>query len=281
MNRRHFLIGSAGALGTLSAARISGASPNDTIRVACVGLRSRGKAHLGGYPKLPNVQIAAICDIDDAVLASAAKDLAAKGLPEAKQYKDLRKLLEDKTIDVVSIATPNHHHTLQTIWSVQAGKDVYVEKPCSHNMFEAKQIVAAARKHDRIVQQGSQARSSEALQEAVKRMRDGELGDIYMARGLCFKRRDTIGRTPAEPVPHGVDYDIWTGPAPLTTNGSTRASARQMSQATTSSAADAGRRTSRAAPNPPSTESASRPTIQNRDGARTPSKPGTTSYSTR
>ncbi len=214
MNRRHFLIGSAAALGTLSAARIAGSSPNDTIRVACVGLRSRGRAHLGGYPKLPNVQIAAICDIDDSVLASAAKDMEAKGLPAAKPYKDLRKLLEDKSIDVVSIATPNHHHTLQTIWAVQAGKDVYVEKPCSHNMFEARQVVAAARKFDRIVQQGSQARSSVALQEAVKRMRDGELGEIYMARGLCFKWRDTIGKTPDSAVPEGVDYDLWLGPAP-------------------------------------------------------------------
>jgi predicted dehydrogenase len=214
MNRRHFLIGSAAALGTVSAARVSLGSPNDTIRVACVGLRSRGKAHLGGYPKLANVQIAAICDIDDDVLAGAAKDMATKGLPEAKQYKDIRKLLEDKTIDVVSIATPNHHHTLQTIWATQAGKDVYVEKPCSHNMFEAKQVVAAARKYNRIVQQGSQARSSVALQEAVKRMRDGELGDVYMARGLCFKWRDTIGKTAESPVPAGVDYDLWLGPAP-------------------------------------------------------------------
>jgi predicted dehydrogenase len=214
MDRRHFLIGSAAAVGTLSTTRLSMASPNDTIRVACVGLRSRGKAHLGGYPKLPNVQVAAICDIDDAVLASTAKEMATRGLPEAKQYKDLRKLLEDKSIDVVSIATPNHHHTIQTIWAVQAGKDVYVEKPCSHNMFEAKQVVNAARKYNRIVQQGSQARSSVALQEAVKRMRDGELGEIYMARGLCFKWRDTINHTPDEPVPAGVDYDLWLGPAP-------------------------------------------------------------------
>src|SRR5689334_5467981 len=172
MNRRHFLIGSAAALGTMSAARLSIASPNDTVRVACVGLRSRGKAHLGAYPKLPNVQIAAICDIDDEVLNGAAKSFETKGLPAPAKYKDLRKLLEDKSIDVISIATPNHHHTIQTIWAVQAGKDVYVEKPCSHNMFEAKQVVAAARKYNRIVQQGSQARSSEALQEAVKRMRD-------------------------------------------------------------------------------------------------------------
>ena len=101
-----------------------------------------------------------------------------------------------------------------TIWACQAGKDVYVEKPCSHNIFEAKQIVAAARKYNRMVQQGSQSRSSAALQEAVQKMRDGLIGDVYMARGLCFKWRDTIGRTPVEPVPAGVDYDLWTGPAP-------------------------------------------------------------------
>jgi len=214
MDRRQFLIGSAATIGTLSASRISLASPNDTIRVAIVGLRGRGKAHLGGFPKLPNVTVAAICDIDDAVLAETAKGMASQGLPEAKQYKDIRKLLDDKSIDVVSIATPNHQHTLQTVWACQAGKDVYVEKPCSHDMFEAKQVVAAARKYNRIVQQGSQARSSEALQEAVKWMRAGELGDVYMARGLCYKWRDTIGRKPEEAVPAGVDYDLWLGPAP-------------------------------------------------------------------
>ena len=124
-------------------------------------------------------------------------------------------MLDDKNIDAVSIATPNHWHTLQTIWACQAGKDVYVEKPCSHNVFESRQIVAAARKYNRIVQMGSQSRSSPALQEAVQKMRDGEFGEIYMARGLCFKARNTIGKTPVEPVPPGVDYDMWTGPAPL------------------------------------------------------------------
>ena len=127
---------------------------------------------------------------------------------------DFRKLLEDKSIDAVSLATPNHWHTLQTIWACQAGKDVYVEKPCSHNIFEAQQIVAAARKYDRIVQQGSQSRSSPALREAVQRMATGELGEVYMARGLCYKWRDTIGHEPVSAVPAGVDYDLWTGPAP-------------------------------------------------------------------
>ena len=127
----------------------------------------------------------------------------------------MRKLLEDKNIDAISIASPNHWHTLQTIWACQAGKDVYVEKPCSHNVFESQQIVAAARKYNRIVQQGSQSRSSPALQEAVQKMRDGEFGEVYMARGLCYKWRDTIGKTPVSSrCRPGVDYDLWTGPAP-------------------------------------------------------------------
>src|SRR6185503_17490690 len=129
-------------------------------------------------------------------------------------FVDVRKVLESKDIDAVSIATPNHWHTLQTIWACQAGKDVYVEKPCSHNVFESQQIVAAARKYNRMVQQGSQNRSNPALREAVERMRSGELGELYMARELCYKWRDTIGKTPAEPVPPGVDYDLWLGPAP-------------------------------------------------------------------
>ena len=129
-------------------------------------------------------------------------------------YTDLRKLLEDKTIDAVSIATPNHHHTLQTIWACQAGKDVYVEKPCSHDMFEARQIVAAAQKYNRLVQHGTNSRSGIAREAVVQHIADGLIGDVYMARGLCFKWRDTIGRKPVEPVPAGVHYDLWLGPAP-------------------------------------------------------------------
>ena len=211
MNRRHFLMSSAGVL---AATRLASSSPNDTVRVACVGLRGRGKDHMEGYSKLPNVEIAALCDIDEAVLGAAVKRIEDKGKKKPDTYSDLRKLLEDKSIDAISIATPNHSHTLQTIWACQAGKDVYVEKPCSHNMFEAKQIVAAARKYDRLVQMGSQSRSSVALQEAVQSMRDGLLGEVYMARGLCYKWRDTIGHTPESPVPPGVDYDLWLGPAP-------------------------------------------------------------------
>jgi predicted dehydrogenase len=206
-------MGSAALAGT--ALRTARASANDTVRIACVGLRSRGGNHLDGYSKLPNVEIAALVDIDERVLAKRTKQLESNGKKKPACYADLRKLLEDKSIDAISIATPNHHHTLQTIWACQAEKDVYVEKPCSHNMFEAKQIVAAAQKHKRVVQHGSQSRSSEALQEAVKGLHDGSvIGDVYMARGLCFKWRDTIGRKPVSPVPDGVNYDLWLGPAP-------------------------------------------------------------------
>jgi predicted dehydrogenase len=213
MERRHFLMSSAALAGT--ALRTARASANDTVRIACVGLRGRGGNHLDGYSKLPNVEIAALVDVDESVLAKRTKQLEANGKKKPAVYADLRKLLEDKSIDAISIATPNHHHTLQTIWACQAGKDVYVEKPCAHNMFEAKQIVAAAQKHNRVVQHGSQSRSSTALKEAVQKMNDGSIiGDVYMARGLCFKWRDTINRTPVEPVPAGVNYDLWLGPAP-------------------------------------------------------------------
>src|SRR5438552_3722853 len=206
MNRRIFL-GSAALLGKAMA------SPNDTVRVGCVGVRGRGKDHIRAYNAMPNVEIAAICDIDESMMNARLGEIEkAKGKRPAG-FTDVRKLLEDKSIDAVSIATPNHHHTLQTIWACQAGKDVYVEKPCSHDMFEARQIAAAAQKYQRMVQHGTQQRSSIG-REAVQKMREGLIGDIYMARGLCFKRRDTIGRKPPSAVPQGVDYDLWLGPAP-------------------------------------------------------------------
>jgi predicted dehydrogenase len=162
---------------------------------------------------MTNVEVAAICDIDESVLNSQVGAIEKATGKRPAGLTDIRKLLEDKSIDAISIASPNHHHTLQTIWACQAGKDVYVEKPCSHNMFEARQIVAAARKYNRMVQHGSQQRSAVG-REAVQKLREGLIGDVYMARGLCYKRRDTIGRKPAEPVPAGVNYDLWLGPAP-------------------------------------------------------------------
>ena len=212
MNRRYFLMSTAAAGAALRSSGL--ASPNDTVRVACVGVRGQGRTHIAHYAKMDNVEIAAICDIDESVLNARLNDVEKMGKKRPAAFTDLRKLLEDKSIDAISIATPNHNHTMQTVWACQAGKDVYVEKPCSHDMFEARQIVAAAQKYNRLVQHGTNCRSGIA-REAVQKMREGVVGDIYMARGLCFKWRDTIGRKPVEPVPAGVHYDLWLGPAPL------------------------------------------------------------------
>jgi predicted dehydrogenase len=235
MNRRHFLMSTAILAGGTAARGL--ASPNDTVRMAVVGCGGRGGSHVGGWPNIPNVEIVALCDVDEAHVAAKLKTLDSKGLKKPATYTDFRKLLEDKSIDAVSLATPNHWHALQTIWACQAGKDVYVEKPCSHNVFESQQIVAAARKYDCMVQQGSQSRSSAALREAVDRLTAGEFGELYMARGLCYKWRDGIGKYPDGPMAPGetfsltygarspqptydaqylskVDYDLWLGPAP-------------------------------------------------------------------
>jgi predicted dehydrogenase len=210
MNRRYFLATTAAA----GALRPRLASANDTIRVACVGIRGQGRSHIRVYSSMPNVEVAALCDVDESVLEARSGELEKRRGRRPAAYTDYRKLLEDKSIDAVSIATPNHSHTLQTIWACQAGKDVYVEKPLSHNIFESRQIVAAANKHGRIVQHGTNSRSGAAIQEAIRKMREGLIGDVYMARGLCFKWRDTIGRTAPEAAPPGVHYDLWLGPAP-------------------------------------------------------------------
>jgi predicted dehydrogenase len=190
-------------------------SINDTVRVACVGIRGQGNDHIYQYSRMPNVEIAALCDVDESILNQRMQQVEASGKKKPTAYTDVRKLLEDKSVDVISIATPNHWHSLIGIWACQAGKDVYVEKPCSHNIFEGRQLVSAAGKYNRIVQHGTNSRSGVAVREAVAKMREGVIGDVYMARGLCFKWRDSIGRKPEEPVPAGVHYDLWTGPAPL------------------------------------------------------------------
>jgi predicted dehydrogenase len=210
VDRRHFIMSSVALPAALKASALQ--SPNNTVRVAVVGFNGRGKAHISAYLKMPNVEIAALCDVDQSVVDGGCKTIEAAGKKRPATFADIRKVLDDKSIDAVSIATPNFHHTLQTIWAVQAGKDVYVEKPVSYNMFEAQQIIAASRKYNRIVQDGTGAQLW--LHEAKKKLKEGIIGDVYMARGLVFKWRDTIGRAKEEPVPAGVSYDLWTGPAP-------------------------------------------------------------------
>ncbi len=214
--RRDFLKASAAAAGIATAAsakKVLGA--NDRVRVAIIGLRGRGWDHVKGYRTIPGVDIAYFCDIDDNVLRKRLADAEDLGISKPQTYVDVRKLLEDKNVDAVSIATPNHWHSLMGIWAAQAGKDIYIEKPCSHNWWEGRQLVKAIEKYKVICEHGSQCRSSEPIVNAMEQMRSGLIGNIYMARGLCYKWRDTIGHAAPEPVPAGVDYDLWTGPAPL------------------------------------------------------------------
>ena len=225
MNRRTFLRNSLLSTASLSLApsfaraqttnvhsKIIGA--NSDIRVAVVGLNSRGKNHLDNLRNQPGVRIVALCDVDTAVLDRTVTKLKEENL-SVETYQDFRKLLENKDVDAVTLATPNHWHALGAIWAVQAGKDVYLEKPVSHNVWEGRQIVEAARKYNRLVQAGTQTRSSFAIREAIAWLQAGNLGKIKLARSLCYNRRDSIGKA-TEPcvIPGTVDYDLWCGPAP-------------------------------------------------------------------
>ena len=218
-SRRRFIQQSvAASTGVFYIAKNSWAkSPGDSINVAVIGFNGRGGSHIGGYKglKKEGVNVAALCDVDSKVLARGIDGFKSEKI-KPQGYSDLRKLLENKDIDAVSIATPNHWHSLASIWAMQAGKDVYVEKPVSHNVWEGRQMVKAARKYSKIVQTGTQSRSSRAgIFEAVKWVQAGNLGKTLLARGLCYKRRKSIGKATGEqPVPDTIDFDLWCGPAP-------------------------------------------------------------------
>src|SRR5437660_1798322 len=218
MDRRVFLKGTGKAV-TLGAAtlalggKVLGA--NDRVRIAVCGVRGRGHDHIRGFHKVPGVEIVALCEVDENVLNRRLAEVEALGVSRPKAFVDIRKLLEDKDVDAVSIATPNHWHSLIAISACQAGKDVYVEKPASHNWWEGRQLVEAVRKYNRMCQHGSQARSNPGMIEAIRHVRVVLIGDVYLARALCYKWRASIGHATPEPVPAGVHYDLWTGPAPL------------------------------------------------------------------
>src|SRR5574340_203607 len=206
--RRTFFLGASG----VAAAGLAKAAP-DKIRVAVLGVNGRGKDHIAGFSGVPDDEVAMLCDPDVNVLAKRAGEFEKRYGRKVKTEQDLRKVFDNKEIDAVSIATPNHWHSLAAIWACQAGKDVYVEKPGSHNVYEGRQMVEAARKYNRIVQHGVQLRSSEALQEAVELLRSGAIGNVYLARGLVFRRRPSIGHTEAGPAPASLDWNLWQGPA--------------------------------------------------------------------
>jgi predicted dehydrogenase len=212
MERRSFLLG-AGLIAT--AARAANTSANGKVGIGVIGLGGRGRDHLGYYSKLPDARIVAVCDVNQAQTERAVQIVEKLQGAKPRVHQDLRKLLENKDVDAVSIATPNHWHALATIWACQAGKDVYCEKPACYNLFEGRAMEAAVRQNKRIVQIGMQGRSLAHKQRAMDLLQSGAIGQVYMARAICFKRRPSIGHTPAEPVPAGLNWDLFLGPAPM------------------------------------------------------------------
>ena len=196
------------------------ASPNETINIAVVGIHGRGgggprggRGHIREFSMIPNVRVATLCDIDESQFPDKVAQAEEASGFKPKTEIDFRRVLEDKDIDAVSIATPEHWHALQTIWACQAGKDVYVEKPVSHTIDEGRKMVHAARKYNRVVQAGTQRRSSRSTIEAVKFLHEGKLGEIYLSRATVSGIRESIGRKKDSPIPNGVHWDLFIGPA--------------------------------------------------------------------
>jgi predicted dehydrogenase len=254
MTRRDFAVRVGAAAGAVVASDIFGPfasaaqagnrvlGANDRVVIAHIGIHSQGNSLKRGFAQLKNVEIKTLCDVDENLFASRANDKAV--LDKVPTFKpgyqqDLRRVLDDKDIDAVVIAVPNHWHALASVWAAQAGKHVYVEKPASHTMWEGRQMVNAARTYSKIMQVGTMNRSRPAVIDAIKFMQGGGIGKVYMARGLCFKPRLNIGKYPDGPMaptdppfaftvngkgndgPYTteylskVNYDLWIGPAPL------------------------------------------------------------------
>ncbi|HLT50925.1 MAG TPA: Gfo/Idh/MocA family oxidoreductase [Arenibacter sp.] len=223
-NRRNFIkrttlastgiVIGASAFSAKSYGNIVGA--NDQINLGSIGVRGRGKDLLENFAKMykDGVRIKTICDVDSSFLKERV-DLAAsyQNGNRAGTAEDMRRVFEDKDIDAVIIATPNHWHALSTIWACQAGKHVYVEKPSSHNVWEGRKMVEAARKYDRLVQVGFQNRSISNVMQAMEFLHNGGIGEVFMARGTCFKPRDSFGISPDSAPPANLNYDLWLGPA--------------------------------------------------------------------
>jgi len=206
----------AAGLSTLGSAISARAAKgaNDKVILAIIGCNGRGMDHINGHLSVPNVEIAYICDVDTRAVDKGIAAVLKKQERKPKGVKDLRQVLEDKEVDAVSIATPDHWHTPATVLACAAGKHVYVEKPGSHNFHESELIVAAARKHKRVVQMGNQRRSWPWVIEAMEAVRNGEIGKVFFSRCWYTNRRGTVGHGKPAPVPEWLDYSLWQGPAP-------------------------------------------------------------------
>jgi predicted dehydrogenase len=231
MNRRHFLRSTAAAtaglaLGTPARSQAQN-SPNETVNVAIIGIRGdnkghptwtargRGQDHYEHLSGIPNVRISHVVDIDERHFSGSLSVLKQKFGGDPKTATDFRRVLDSKDVDAVTVAAPDHWHALMTIWACQAGKDVYVEKPVSHNIVEGRRMIETARRYDRVVAVGTQRRSNGVLRKAVQFVREGGLGTVYAGKTVVYRPRDPIGVVADSAVPPGVHYDVWLGPAPL------------------------------------------------------------------
>ena len=216
-DRRSFL--KTAAANTLLGAPVVAAnrmSANDRVRVAIVGLRGRGRDLIKSFHELAkdNVEIATFCDVDDSVMRERVADYEKLSGKKVATCRDMRQVLDDKSIHAVGFATPNHWHALGAIWACQAGKDVYVEKPGSHTIWEGRKVVEAAAKYKRVLQHGTQNRSSPNIVEGIQKLKAGVIGKVYLARGIAYKARPSVGVLKEEPTPAGLDWNAWQGPAP-------------------------------------------------------------------
>jgi len=227
IDRRRFITtsmqGTAGLAASVALASSPVAAPailgralgaNERVRIATIGVRGRGRNHAESFASFDDVEVAAICDVDRRVMPELAGRIATRRGTQPRLVSDLRRVIDDASIDAVSIATPDHWHALATIWACQAGKDVYVEKPCSHTIGEGRRMVEAARKYARIVQHGTQSRSGEVFHRAKAYLDSGKLGKVLVAKVINSQLRADIGKQSDCEPPADVDYDLWLGPAP-------------------------------------------------------------------
>ena len=232
-NRRNFIrktVGTTTALVAVGQARFvhsqtqakASTSPNEQMNAAIIGTGGRGGDHINGMLAAEGVTISHICDVDEEKGSQRAAQIE-KAQGQRPVFKtDLRRILDEDSVDFVTIATPNHWHALGGLWAMQAGKDAYIEKPVCHNIAEGSALIAAARKYDRMCQVGTQCRSSQAIIDSISFMNAGGIGEVKFARGLCYKRRKSIGPLGDYPIPTAVDFNLWSGPAPYTDPKSTR-----------------------------------------------------------
>ncbi len=206
--------GGSDAIAADKPAAVATRSANERLRVAIVGVRGRGMSHVGGFLAKNNCDITTVCDCDEAVIKNAMTTIEKTQKQAPAYVKDIRKVVEDKNIDIISIATPNHWHALMAIWAMQNGKDVYVEKPATHNVREGAMMTAAARKYGRICQVGTQSRSNPGMREAIAAVQGGKIGKVDLAIGVCYRDRPSIGKCDGPQLPpETMDYNLWCGPA--------------------------------------------------------------------